>query len=86
MVGALQRLGLRTVMLTGDNWATARAIAAQLGIWRQDVIAEVLPAGKAEQIRRMQVVGIVGGVGVVSGWVGLCAWVGGGWGGTERTA
>lgn len=65
-MAALCALGLRCVMLTGDNWATARAIAAQAGV--EQVIAEVLPAGKAEEIRRMQVGVDFGGVGV--GWVG----------------
>lgn len=38
--------------VTGDNWATARAIAAKLGI--DNIAAEVLPAGKAEKVKRMQ--------------------------------
>jgi Cu+-exporting ATPase len=44
--------GLRIVMLTGDNETTARAVAARLGI--DEVIAGVLPAGKAEVVRRLQ--------------------------------
>jgi Cu+-exporting ATPase len=48
----LHALGLRTVLLTGDNEATARAVAAEVGI--QDVIAEVLPSEKAAVIRRLQ--------------------------------
>ncbi|GAB4822450.1 hypothetical protein N2152v2_009496 [Parachlorella kessleri] len=67
VVAALQRAGLRTAMLTGDNWASARAVANQLGIER--VIAEVLPAGKAEQIRRMQASGLEQ-EGLVVGMVG----------------
>ena len=46
-VARLHALGLRTVLLTGDNEATARAVAAEVGI--DEVIAEVLPA---EQGRR----------------------------------
>jgi Cu+-exporting ATPase len=61
-IAALQRLGLETVMITGDNARTARAIAAQAGIGR--ALAEVLPDGKAEEIRRLQAqgkrVGMVG--------------------------
>ena len=51
-VAALKALGLRPVLLTGDNAATARAVAAQVGI--EEVIAEVLPAGKADVVRRLQ--------------------------------
>ncbi len=43
-VAELRQLGLRPVLLTGDNEATARAVAAQVGI--EDVIAEVMPADK----------------------------------------
>ena len=49
---ALQSDGLRLVMLTGDNHATARAVAADLPI--DEVIAEVLPQDKAEVIGRLQ--------------------------------
>jgi len=48
----LRREGLHVVMLTGDNEATARAVAGQLGI--DDVRAEVLPADKREVVRRLQ--------------------------------
>ncbi|HEV2820490.1 MAG TPA: heavy metal translocating P-type ATPase [Solirubrobacteraceae bacterium] len=48
----LKGLGLRTVLLTGDNEATARAVAAQVGI--DEVIAEVLPAEKVDVVRRLQ--------------------------------
>jgi P-type Cu+ transporter len=51
-VAALRRLGLRPVLLTGDNETTARAVAAEVGI--DEVIAEVLPAGKADVVRRLQ--------------------------------
>jgi Cu+-exporting ATPase len=58
----LRALGLRPILLTGDNEATARAVAAEVGI--DDVIAEVLPADKAAVIQRLQgeghVVGMVG--------------------------
>ncbi|MBI1361871.1 MAG: heavy metal translocating P-type ATPase [Alphaproteobacteria bacterium] len=58
----LQRLGLRTIMLTGDHERTAAAVAAELGIER--VIASVLPGQKAEEVRRLQAEGrIVGMVG-----------------------
>jgi len=51
-VAALHELGVQVVMLTGDNWATARRIADQLGI--DDVIAEVLPGDKAARIAELQ--------------------------------
>lgn len=51
-VEAFHRMGLEVAMLTGDNKRTARAIASQLGI--DQVLAEVLPQAKAEEIRRLQ--------------------------------
>ncbi|MFC5803073.1 heavy metal translocating P-type ATPase [Streptomyces formicae] len=61
-IGALRRLGIDTVIITGDNARTAKAVAAQVGVER--VLAEVLPRHKADEIRRLQregrVVGMVG--------------------------
>jgi Cu+-exporting ATPase len=51
-IDRLTALGLRPVLLTGDNETTARAVAAEVGI--ADVIAEVLPADKAAVIRGLQ--------------------------------
>jgi Cu+-exporting ATPase len=51
-IARLREQGKRVVMLTGDNAATARAIAKSVGI--MDVIAGVLPAGKVDAIRAMQ--------------------------------
>jgi len=48
----LRDLGVRTVMLTGDNERTARAVAADIGI--TDVVAGVLPDDKAAEINRLQ--------------------------------
>jgi Cu+-exporting ATPase len=56
-VRRLRRLGLRPVLLTGDNETTARTLAAEVGI--DEVIAEVLPSDKAEVIRRLQADGRV---------------------------
>jgi Cu+-exporting ATPase len=51
-VASLKALGLRPVLVTGDNETTARAVAAEVGI--DEVIAEVLPSEKADVIRRLQ--------------------------------
>jgi Cu+-exporting ATPase len=56
-VARLKALGLRPVLLTGDNPATARAVAAQVGV--DEVIADVLPAGKADVVKRLQAEGRV---------------------------
>jgi Cu+-exporting ATPase len=51
-VTALRDLGLTPILLTGDNAAAARAVADQVGI--EQVIAQVLPAGKVDEIKRLQ--------------------------------
>ena len=56
-VRRLRALGLRPVLLTGDNAQTARVIAAEAGI--DEVVAEVLPAEKADVVRRLQAQGRV---------------------------
>lgn len=53
----LHREGLRVVMLTGDSRTTAEAVARELGI--DDVIAEVLPDGKGDAVKRLQAEGRV---------------------------
>jgi Cu+-exporting ATPase len=56
-IARLRRMGLRPVLLTGDNERAARAVAAAVGI--DEVIAGVLPAGKVEAIWRLQQAGRV---------------------------
>ena len=54
-IAALREMGIEVVMLTGDNEATARRIARELGI--ESVIAEVLPSDKASKLKELQQAG-----------------------------
>jgi len=54
-IAQLQDLGLRSVMLTGDNQRTADAVAKRLQL--SNVVAEVLPDGKAGEVSRLQATG-----------------------------
>jgi Cu+-exporting ATPase len=53
-VAGLRRLGLRPVLLTGDNERAARTVASRVGIADGDVIADVLPADKVDVVKRLQ--------------------------------
>ncbi len=54
-IAALKEFGLKPVMITGDNERTAKAVAAEVGI--EEVIAEVLPDQKSDEIKRLQLQG-----------------------------
>ncbi|WP_399552501.1 heavy metal translocating P-type ATPase [uncultured Cellulomonas sp.] len=56
-VAELRALGLRPVLLTGDNEGAARAAAREVGISETDVIARVLPADKVAVVERLQASG-----------------------------
>ncbi len=58
-VSRLVSLGLRPVLLTGDNATTAQAVAAEVGIPADSVIAEVLPADKVSVVKDLQASGAV---------------------------
>ncbi len=58
-VKQLQAQGLAVWMITGDNRRAAQAIAAQVGIATENVLAEVLPEDKANQVKRLQEQGLI---------------------------
>ena len=61
-VAALRELGIRPVLLTGDNTRAAEHVAAQVGIDAADVRAEVLPADKRDVVADLQAQGAVVGM------------------------
>jgi Cu+-exporting ATPase len=53
VISMLKSMGVQSIMVTGDNWGIANAIAREVGIDR--VFAETLPQGKAEKVKELQV-------------------------------
>ncbi|MET9419468.1 MULTISPECIES: heavy metal translocating P-type ATPase [unclassified Streptomyces] len=56
-VRRLRALGLTPILLTGDNEAVAKSVAAEVGISPEDVIAEVMPEDKVNVVKRLQAEG-----------------------------
>jgi Cu+-exporting ATPase len=61
-IAELKRMGIRTLMITGDNQRTAAAIAQQVGIGPENVLAEVLPEDKASEVEKLKQQGLVVGM------------------------
>ncbi|GJP29812.1 hypothetical protein CLOM_g19884 [Closterium sp. NIES-68] len=57
VVALLKAMGMRPVLVTGDNWGAARAVARAVGIAGSDVVAEAVPQHKAEYVRQRQAEG-----------------------------
>jgi len=56
VISYLKSMGISSIMVTGDNWATAKSIAKEVGI--DQVFAEIDPVGKAEKIKDLQMQGL----------------------------
>ena len=54
-ISRLQDMGIKVIMMTGDNKRTAQSIGKEVGV--DDVIAEVLPEGKAQEVKKLQAQG-----------------------------
>ena len=54
-IASLKRMGIKVMMLTGDNAKTAKSMAAEAGV--DDYLAEILPGGKLDEVKRLQSTG-----------------------------
>lgn len=55
VISILKSMNIESMIVTGDNWGTANAIAKQVGIERKHVVAEAKPEQKAEKVKELQV-------------------------------
>lgn len=55
VISILKSMNIESMIVTGDNWGTANAIAKQVGIERENVFAEAIPEQKAEKVKELQV-------------------------------
>jgi Cu+-exporting ATPase len=62
VISFLSSMGITSIMVTGDNWATAKSIAKEVGI--TTVFAEIDPVGKAEKIKDLQVQSFLSSAGI----------------------
>lgn len=59
VISNLRSMNVKSIMVTGDNWGTAKAIGKQVGIDINDIIAEAKPDQKAEQVKDLQMSGLI---------------------------
>ncbi|WMV43874.1 hypothetical protein MTR67_037259 [Solanum verrucosum] len=59
VISILKSMNVESMIVTGDNWGTANAIAKQVGIERKNVVAEAKPEQKAEKVKELQDLGKV---------------------------
>lgn len=57
VISILKSMNVESMIVTGDNWGTANAIAKQVGIERKNVVAEAKPGQKAEKVKELQSTG-----------------------------
>lgn len=57
-IAKLQSMGISTWMITGDNHATANAVAQEVGIPSECVMSQVLPASKSRKVKELQAMGV----------------------------